>query len=424
MKIVIINTGSELFFDDICNTNLTFISRHLLKYGLMPSLQITVPDQLPETVRILKMALAENDTVIITGGLGSTSDDLTREAVSRATRQELVFNAHSASSLAFFFQRLNRPIDQSNLSQVYLPGQAEALPNRSGTAPGFWLKIPSPLRLRRTGQARKDKNIIALPGVPCELKIMFVEQVLPRLTVGFRPQRNTIKKIRVFGIPESNLAEQVAAILQPFNKELNTGFTVDSGGVITVRLSVRNTSGSRAANLLEKAENLLVKKLGVLIFGKDEHRLEDAAGILLLKKNLSVALAESCTGGLITHKLTNVPDISRSLKESIICYSNDSKIKRLRIPSHFIKKYGAVSREIAGLMARNAARLAKTDIGLGVTGLAGPSGGTVLKPVGLVYIALYFNGKITVKSYNFQGPREVIKERTANAALNLLRLSI
>ena len=412
MKIEIINTGSELFFDQIVNSNLTFISNNLLTRGLFVSFQTTVPDDLLRQVEVIKTACRRSDTVIITGGLGPTADDLTRLAISRATGRSLFWNSQAEGSLVKFFKKLGRPISPANFSQVYLPRSARALPNRLGTAPGFWLKI-------------RKKNIIALPGVPFELRPMFTGQVLPRLVRGRRPkQRPVEKKLRVFGITESALADQITDALSGLTDKLDIGITVGSGGVITVRLLVRSGPVLPARKIIQKAQSLLVKKLGVLIFGRADDLLEDAVGRLLLKKSLTVAVAESCTGGLVTHRLTNVPGISRCLKESIICYDNRAKIKRLNIPPRQLKKYGAVSPEVTRLMAKNVTRSQKTRVGLGISGIAGPGGGTAKKPVGLVYVALFFKGLMTVEKYNFRGPREIIKERAASMALNLLRLHL
>jgi nicotinamide-nucleotide amidase len=426
VKAEIINTGTELFLNELTNVNLSYLSNQLIKIGWEPIFHTTVPDNIDHLVTSIHTALKRVRLVIITGGLGPTADDLTRFAVAVATKRELSFNKSAYKTVQSFFKKLGRPIAPLNRIQAEIPKGAKVLPNNIGTAPGFLIKI-------------NDKTIVALPGVPLEMKDMFKRHLIPMLNKNANKQRLAISpKYILFGITESHLQDIINKLELP--SEITVSMTFANNGVISLRFIVKGKTPLENELLLSSTENIIKASLGKLIFGQDDDTLEGVVADMLIKNKISLGLAESCTGGLICHHLTNVPGISKSLREGLVCYSDESKIKRLGIPRQLIKKYGAVSPEVAKLMARNITRQEKTDLGLGITGIAGPSGGTKTKPVGLVYIALHSrNSRMAVPrhsraskrrmadevlKYQFNGPRIMVKERASATALNLIRLRL
>ncbi|MBI4834224.1 MAG: competence/damage-inducible protein A [Planctomycetes bacterium] len=418
MKAEIINTGTELFFDEITNINLAYLSNRLVEIGYEPVFHTTVPDNLDHLISALHTALKRADLIIVTGGLGPTSDDLTRFAVSLATKRELCFNALAYKTVTSFFDKLKIPVPPINRIQAKIPDGASVIPNCVGTAPGFWLKM-------------KGKIIIALPGVPLELKDM-CRRNLTRILSFYSPKARTLlsDKFLLFGISESHLQEHINNLELP--EEIVPSMTAANNGVISLRLFISKPVKSSAsyeasAKLLNRAVSMTKGVLGKVIFGIDEDTLEGVVARMLIDRRRSLSVAESCTGGLLSHKLTKISGVSKVFKEGMVCYSNESKINRLAIPRRIINRYGAVSEEVASLMARNIARLTKSNLGVGVTGIAGPDGGTPEKPVGLVYIAINSGARSTadrVLHYRFFGPRIMIQERSAATALNLLRLRL
>lgn len=413
MKAEIICTGTELFLDEIANLNLTYLANWLMGHGYTPAFHTTVPDNMDYLVPAIQTALKRSNLIVITGGLGSTTDDITRFAIALAVRRELHFNNKAYQSIENYFRRLKRPVPPITRIQADLPEGSRVLANRLGTAPGFWL-------------TSKNRIIIAVPGVPDELKDIWECQVSPRLRrLADKPTTLISPKFLIFGISEVKLQKQLNNL--GFPHEVIPSITVTNNGVISLRLMVK--SGNETQQLLDRSLSVVKGYLGSLIFGVQDDTMEGVVGQILIARRRTLSLAESSTGGLLSHRLTNIPGISRILKENIVCYSNESKIKRLHIPAEVIKKHGAVSAEVARLMARNISRQAKTDFGLSITGLAGPDGGTARKPVGLTYIGLHSTrhgrrGISEVKEYQFSGSRTMIKERAVTTALNLLRLKL
>ena len=415
MKAEIINTGTELFLNELTNINLSYLSNQLIKIGWEPIFHTTVPDNIDYLVTAIHTALKRARLVIITGGLGPTADDLTRFAVAVAAKRELSFNKSAYQTVQSFFRKLGKPISPLNRIQAEIPKGAKVLPNRIGTAPGFLLKLG-------------DRMIVAMPGMPQEMKDMFKLQLMPMLRFATNANKQSIAispKFLIFGITESHLQDKINQLELP--PEIIVSMTFANNGVISLRFIVKGKHTEEKELLLDSTEDIIRASLGKLIFGQDDDTLEGVVADMLIKNKITIGIAESATGGLICHHLTNVPGISKSLCEGVVCYSNESKIKRLGIPRQVINKYGAVSPEVAKLMARNITHQEKTDLGLGITGIAGPGGGTKTKPVGLVYIGIHSRkSRIAdeVLKYQFNGPRLMVKERASATALNLIRLRL
>ena len=422
LKTEIINTGTELFLDEMANTNLAFLSNQLLEIGWEPGFHTTIPDNLNYLISAIHTALQRADLVIITGGLGATKDDLTRFAVSLAVKRELHFNQQAFQSIQRFFKRMNRPVPLNNRIQAEIPESAGVLMNSIGTAPGFWLKIPD----HGVSLNRKNKVLVVLPGVPQELKEMFKKSVRPLLKkmALSSSQRHPFfsEKLLLFGISESYLQEELDIL--PLPELITPAITAANNGVISLRLIINTNKYHKSHRLLSYFLGKIRKRLGTIIFGADDDTMEGVVGDLLLRKKLTVAVAESCSGGLLSHKLTNIPGISAVFKEGVVTYSDEAKIKRLGINARLMKRCGAVSPEVALLMARHIALQTGADFGLGITGIAGPGGGSLKKPVGLVYLALHSRYQTELKQAQFIGNRETIKEHVATTALNMLRLKL
>jgi nicotinamide-nucleotide amidase len=298
---------------------------------------------------------------------------------------------------------------KNNLRQALIPEGAIPIPNNIGTAPGLIIPVGN------------NKVVIAFPGVPFELYPMFENTAAAYLKKCFS-KGNIIKSrmIKITGLPESKVNEKIEDILK-LSGDVQMGI-YPHPEEITVKITVTEKNDQKASAIIRKVEKKIKSRLGGYIFGYDDDKLEEVVGKLLLGKKKTLAIAESCTGGLLASRITDVAGSSKYFKMGVVAYSNESKNKILNISIETIKKYGAVSKQVASLMAKNVQLLALTDIGIGISGIAGPTGGTKKKPVGLVYIALSTKEKLMCKEFRFLGQRNIIKYKTTQAALNILRL--
>jgi nicotinamide-nucleotide amidase len=357
---------------------------------------------------VLQQALKRSDLVIISGGLGPTDDDLTRELVSAATGRELVEEPRVWAELEQWFLRRygeDYHIPKHNRRQAQFPCGSRILGNGSGTAPGFLLDMGG-------------KKLIALPGVPEELRDMFTREVEPLLPSLGGGRRLVTRNLNFVGIGESKLEELLGDLLATQTNPTLALYA--SGGKLRVRITARADSPEGASALIAPIEAQIKERAGEYFYGRDDETLEGVIGKQLTMRGLSLAVAESCTGGLISHTLTNVPGSSAYFERAFVVYSNRAKEDELGVPRELLKRYGAVSAEVAQAMAEGVRRQANTDYGVAVTGIAGPGGGTAEKPVGLVYIALASPGDTIVERHLWRGSREEIKHRTMLAALYLL----
>lgn len=410
MKAEIIAIGTEILLGDIVNSNASYLSQRLAELGIDVYRHATVGDNPQRLVAAIKLSLSRADIVITTGGLGPTVDDVTVASLSKAISQKLVFDKTTARRIKDRFRRRHIKLPQVNLRQAYIPQGAVALKNNEGTAPGLFIKLPI------------GKILIALPGPPRELKPIFEDSVVPLLK-KISPGRYIIKSrfIKIAGLPESAVCEKVKDILQL--KPPTTVGIYAKLGEVALKITAKAENQTKAQKAIAPIEKKIRSRLGGYIFGIDNQTLEGAVGEILKKNKKTLSIAESCTGGLIANRITDVAGSSEYFRMAIVAYSNQAKQSILDVPADLLKRYGAVSKQVAVKMAQSVCRLADTDIGLAVTGIAGPTGATKAKPVGLVYIAIAAKNKTLCKECHFIGSRKDIKLLTSQAALNMLRLN-
>jgi len=403
----IISIGNELILGELVDTNAAFLSQELYQLGAEVRFHVTVGDDRARLAEAVEISSRNADLILMTGGLGPTRDDITRHAISDAVGKPLELHEPSLKRLRRFFARRGRTMPEANAIQAMFPKGAVVIPNDRGTAPGFRIKL---------GKC----HLVAMPGVPPEMKYMFRKYVRSFIRKLPAPRSPIATKTLVcFGIPESTIGQAIHDLMNPEGNP--TVGTQASGGVIALRIVAR---GDDRRNLIRRAERRIRKELGDTIFGVGGTTLQEAVAKLLEKFNMTIAVAESCTGGLIGDLLTDVPGISRFLLEDIVAYSNESKVKRLGVPAREIQRFGAVSKEVAIAMARGVKRRSGADIGLSTTGIAGPTGATPTKPVGLVHIGLAIDSDVFHRELRLSGDRITIKNRAAKYALDFLRLHL
>ena len=405
----ILSTGDELRIGSIIDTNSAYIAQLLEESGLEVCRHTCVGDDMEALVSILKEISLRSDVAVVTGGLGPTQDDLSAEAVAAAAGVKLVLYEEALLSVENFFKARKRPMPPSNRKQAMLPEGAECLLNPMGTAPGFILKI-------------NRCTSFFLPGVPVEMRRFMVDDVLPRIERLQGKQRavSLKKTLSVFGITEAETGERVADLPDKF-PNIKVGLRANFP-VIQVKLYSRGTDEATLRRQLEEASEWTVNELGGKVFSKDGNSMESEIGNLLRQKKATIAIAESCTGGLISDWMTNVAGSSDYFLFSGVTYSNDAKINVLGVSNETIITYGAVHEETAKEMAEGARRISGATYGLSTSGIAGPDGGTPEKPVGTVCIGLATPERAEGKRYHFHF-QERLRNKTifAMAALERLR---
>ncbi|MBS4008852.1 MAG: competence/damage-inducible protein A [Clostridium sp.] len=405
MKTEIIAVGTELLLGQIMNSNARFLSEKLAEKGIDVYWHTVVGDNPRRVAETFGIALSRADLIIFSGGLGPTLDDLTKETVADVLGLTLEKDEAWEKKLEAIFARLERKMTENNYKQALIPKGARLLINNHGTAPGIWLE-------------HGEKTIILLPGPPRELMPMFTEQVLALL-----PEKSGVilsRVLKITGMGESAMEELIADLLA--NQTNPTIAPLAKHAEVHLRLTAKAADRKEAEELLAATESDLLKRLGDAVFARDEETMADKVANLLLTRKLTIAVAESCTGGLLAHMLTNVSGSSAYFFQGQVVYSNRSKTELLGVQPELIEKYGAVSEQVAGSMAENLRIRSLCDLAVAITGVAGPTGGTVEKPVGLVFMALAAAEGTFCRKFNFFGNRETIKERAVMAALNMLRL--
>lgn len=406
MKAMIITIGDELLIGQVLNTNAAFIAQHLNSLGAEVDRIVTVADHAHAILASFEEAYSASDVVVVTGGLGPTHDDITRTAVCRFFRTELVPSAEAREHVLGYLQRRNQPWSDAAENQTLVPRGAVVLPNRHGTAPGELFE-------------RDNKVFIVMPGVPYEMEAMMRDAVIPFFRL--KPQARFIlhRTLKTSGIPESVLAGRLGTIDDIIEGQ-RLAFLPSPGGV-QLRITVAGTDRAMCGQTIRAIENRIRAKIERFIYGTDDEELEDVVGRLLISAKLTIASAESCTGGMVANRLTNVSGSSNYFERGLITYSDKSKTELLRVPPELITAHGAVSREVAEAMANGIRSAAGTDVGISTTGIAGPTGGSVEKPVGLVWIGYADAGASFAIKFHFGDGRLRIKERAAQAALELVR---
>ncbi|TCT15032.1 competence/damage-inducible protein cinA [Natranaerovirga pectinivora] len=403
----IISVGTELLLGNILNSNAKYLSEECSELGLSVFFQTVVGDNEKRLEETIKRALQGSDIVFLTGGLGPTQDDLTKEVVAKVVDKPLVKDEYTEKKLIDFFNKRKVKMASNNLKQALIPEGSLVLENNNGTAPGLIVN-------------EDNKILVLLPGPPKEMVPLFEEQVKPYIR-KISSETIASKTLRVVGIGESTVEELLTELINGQSNPTIAPYAKD--GEVHLRLTAKALSEKEAYELIEPTEKAVYDILGDSIYTNEDKTLEEVVLDLLLEKEYTLSIVESCTGGLLSGRIINCSGISTVYKEGQITYSNEAKVN-LGVKEETINQYGAVSGHTAKEMVEAMAKVSGSEVSLSVTGIAGPTGGTEDKPVGLVYIGCYINGKTTVKEYNFVGSRERIRNNSVIAAINLLRLEL
>ncbi len=408
-KASIVSIGNELLSGQTVSTNASYLSERLLSIGIPVVSSYTIGDDTDAIVRAFNLASTDADVVLATGGLGPTDDDLTRSALAEFLDVELQLQDELLQKIQNFFTNRNLQMSAKNKIQAYIPAGAKALANPLGTAPGIMAEV-------------NGKLLIALPGVPSEMERMFEESVLPELQRLAGGQAVVVRKLRCFGTGESNIAELLGPLMQRGSNPLIN--CTAKHGVITLTINAIAEDKDTARQMAEKDVKSLRDKLGELVYGTEEQTLAEVVGKKLSQQKKTIAVAESCTGGCLAKLLTDIPGASGYFTYGWVTYSNSAKTSELGVGADLIEKYGVVSEQVACAMAQGARKKARTGFAIGITGIAGPSGATEQKPVGLVYISVDSDNECETKRCLFSYDRAFIRLRAAQTALNMLRLKL
>ncbi len=410
MVVELVSVGTELLLGNIVNTNTRYLAEKCALLGLSMYHQVVVGDNHDRLAEVVRTALGRADVVIFTGGLGPTEDDITKEVCAEVMGLPLVEDAHTRQRIEEYFRNnIYKRITDNNWKQALVPLGARVLDNDNGTAPGLILE-------------KNGKAAVLLPGPPNELYPLFEEQVSPYLQ-NLQPEVIRSQMVKICGIGESGVEERLLDLID--GQTNPTIATYAKTGEVHVRVTARAADEQEARKLVKPVVKEIKSRLGDCVYTtREDETLEMAVVRLLHKYGLTVATAESCTGGLIAGRLVNVPGVSDVFREGFVTYSNKAKRKYLDVGKGTLKKYGAVSEQTAKEMAIGGAFASDSDLCIAVTGIAGPDGGSEDKPVGLVYIAAYMKDTVTVEEYRFKGNRQKIREQTVVKALDLLRRSI
>ncbi|MEW6195914.1 MAG: competence/damage-inducible protein A [Bacteroidota bacterium] len=411
MKAHIITIGDEILIGQTINTNAAYIGDRLTQHQIKILFSSVVPDDEKLVLSEFKKANSHADLVVVTGGLGPTHDDVTRKCIVEFFETELVLNEEVLNDIKKFFEVRGRSLMKTNEEQALVPKVAIPIRNMRGTAPGFWIE-------------KKNKIFIAMPGVPHEMKGMLEETVLPKLDEKLAGKKSflLISNLLTTGIPESMLFDKLGDINELLNGA-KLAFLPSQFGV-KLRITVEDNNLETAKSRLDEIEQKIRAVAGKFIYGKEADSLENVVAKLLTDRNLKISVAESCTGGLISNRLTNVSGSSKFFDRGIIAYTNAAKVELLKVDEDTILKNGAVSLEVARQMAEGAKAVSGSDIGLAVTGIMGPTGATPAKPVGLVYVGICDEKICTAKEFRFGDDRLLNKDRTSQAALEMLRRNL
>lgn len=402
----IIAIGSELLAPDRTDTNSLWLTERLNRLGIDVKLKTIVGDDDARLEELIKDAVKRSRVVITTGGLGPTEDDITRKVVARALGRRLSLDESVLNEIRQRFQSFGVNMPERNSRQAMVIDGAEVLPNPNGTAPGLYLE-------------HENCAIALLPGPPREMNPMFENHVQSRLEKLAGDLRFARRVLRVAGMGESAIDEKIAPIYTQYENPQTT--MLFNSSEVEIHLRAHGRTEAEADALLDHLSLKLEEALGNAVFSFRGETMEEVVGRSLTVKGFTLAVAESCTGGLIAQRLTNVPGSSKYFVEGVVTYSNEAKTRLLGVDKQLIKEFGAVSQQVARDMARGVRHKAKTDFGLAVTGIAGPDGGTEEKPVGLVYIALADDAHTEHKRFMIPGDRELIRWRASQAALDMLR---
>ncbi len=404
MKVEIITVGDELLWGQTADSNASFLSRRLLQMGLPPRWQTTVGDD-PENIREgLLTAAGRADMVLITGGLGATDDDRTRDALAQALGQPLVLDDSLWKAISQRLDAHGWATRSAHQRLALIPRGSRPLPNPVGLAPGLLAET-------------EGISFFALPGVPAEMQAMFEQQIAPVLENLKSDTAIRRRCLRTVGVGETEIAETIHKLSL---RKVTVSYLPGPCGV-DLWLTARASLAREADDLLSRASRRIEERLEAHIYGTDDDTLERVTAALLVMKKLTIATAESCTGGLLADRLTDVPGSSAYFLHGVVAYDNEAKRRILKVPKRTLDRHGAVSSQVAAAMAASAVRISQADIGISTTGIAGPSGGTEAKPVGLVYIGMVHGDHTVTRRFRFGNDRAMNKECAVRTALNMVR---
>jgi len=410
MKAEIITIGDELLIGQTVDTNSAFMGAELSAIGFEITQITSISDKKDQIINTLKGKVGKSDIILITGGLGPTSDDITKQTLCEFFKTHLVFNEEVYKGIEKMMLKWNFPMNENNRRQAEVPESCRILTNLAGTAPGMWFE-------------KEGTIFISMPGVPYEMKHIMTERVIPELKKRFTSQHIIHRNIMTYGTPEAKLAEILTGFEAGLPAYIKLAY-LPSFGVIKLRLTGTGTDKIILSKAIEDQVKNLYNIIPDFIYGENEESLEMAIGKLLTSKGQSVCFAESCTGGEISHLITSIPGSSAYFKGSVIAYDNSVKAQLLGVSLETINKFGAVSKETVKMMSAGARKLFKTDFAVATSGIAGPSGGTEDKPVGTLWIAVSSKDKTVVEKRTFGSDRVINIRRFSFAALNLLRKQI
>ncbi len=406
MKAEIIAVGSELLTPDRVDTNSLFLTSELNKLGIQVTRKGVVGDNRADIRDAFSQALSRADVIVATGGLGPTTDDLTREAVAELLGRKLESNIEVLRTIQERFRSIGRQMAETNARQAMVPEGAQVLENKRGTAPGLWLESDGSI-------------IILLPGPPKEMEAIFARQVVERLGKRESGKRLIARELHVTGLPESDLDERIAPIYTKYADVQTT--ILAAPGEIQIHLRTWSEDAHGSEKLLDELVERLMMALGENLFSTTAESLEEVVANALVQHKSTISTAESCTGGLLAERLTRTPGSSAYFLGGVVSYSNELKSSWVDVPAEMIQAHGAVSAEVALALADGIRRRTGSTLGVGITGVAGPSGGTPEKPVGLVHIAMTDGGTPREHGIRFPGDRERVRWQASQTALDMVR---
>lgn len=420
----ILSIGTELLLGEVLDTNSKFFATELAKLGIDCYYRVTVGDNKDRIKGMLKQAFDRSDIVLTSGGLGPTADDLTTECIAEFLNLPLFMDEKVLKEIEALFAERNLSMPETNKKQAMRPQGSGVLPNPSGTAPGIMWVVPEKV-LADVGvvDPQRKRAILTFPGVPSELINMWTQSAIDFISTNFLTGAIFSIELKHYGIGESALAEKYSSLL---DGKSPTVAPYAGQGECRLRVAAKAQTTEEARALVMPVAEQIRRESGLLCYGQDEDTLEAVVGQLLTKQNLTISVAESCTGGLVSKRLTDIGGSSQYIKLNAVTYANEAKMSLLGVSPELLETYGAVSDECARAMAAGIAKLSGSNIGLSITGIAGPTGGTAEKPVGTVYLGLWSDGQLSTKllSLGTKLNRQEIRFRTSSAALNMVRLHL
>lgn len=406
----IISIGDEILYGQTLDTNSHWISGQLDNLGIQVARKITIGDSEEEIIQAFAEAESRSTIILITGGLGPTNDDLTKPCLVKYFDTHLVRNNETLDNIATLFQSRGREMTDLNEAQADLPANCTPILNAIGTAPGMWFE-------------RNGKVLVSMPGVPYEMKRMMTDIILPKLEKSFVKGGIHHRMIRTIGIPESMLAEMIKEWEAQLPSHIKLAYLPTMGSV-KLRLTAKGTDEESLHVSMQEQINNILPLIGKYVYGFDDENIEEAIGRLLKERGLTLSVAESCTGGFLSHKITSVPGSSAWFDGAFVPYSNKLKNEQLQIPMEIIEQQGAVSEPVVLALAENVRKAFRSDIGVSISGIAGPGGGYAEKPVGTVWIGYSDSKKTVAKKFQFTKDRGINIHYSAIAALNMIRINL